>query len=103
MKLYQYRVVGNDFEKRVYDVEEKPKTYVASGGYPRFKKEKMNQAFSDYGTPTLLTLEDNDDKARGLLLELLAEKKIALEKKHKAALDTIKGKMAAITASPVVT
>lgn len=102
MKLYRYQVTGGTFEKRVYEVNKKPKTYVASGGYPRFKKEKLGQVFRKYNTLTLLTLEDNDDKARGLLLELLAEEKITLERRHRTALDDNQSKMSLLGGSPVV-
>ena len=85
MKLYQFTLsTGKSIEvlKKILEVEEKPKTYIKRGAYTATRILKSDIGIlSGYDNSTLYLLEDDEEKAKSIFIELL-KNRILREKQN---------------------
>lgn len=82
MKLYKYSIFLDTFHKKVYEVIEKPKTYVTPDGRHRFKKIGMEAIQDVFYGKAFLTIFDDDERARKELTNFYKSERKRLDEIH---------------------
>lgn len=102
MKIYKYSIFLDTFQKKVYEVIEKPKTFVTPDGRHRFKKIGMEAIQDVFYGKAFLTIFDDDERARKELTSFYKSERKRFDEIHKRRIADVENKLGLLQEKPKI-
>ena len=102
MKLYKYSILLDKFQKKVYEVIEKPKTFVTPDGRRRFKKIGMEAIQDTFYGKAFFTIIDDDERASRELTNFYKAERKRFDEIHERRIADIENKLGLLQEEPKI-